>query len=274
MSRRLPAAIGLQGEGGPEVWIVGGVDRARGNGDLASIWRAEGSGSGAVVDAATTGFPGTEDAPERALVAPTVFPVGDTRAVVSGWYGPRCPAGAADGAPRFSELLDDVRCAPDGGEERAYLVNAGSGASLPNPTSAAARQSFGAAARLPDGRVVVSGGVTNAELTAGLRLVHYPADADVEGRAPPEVAEDVNLLRARAFHRSTAIGASSVLTTGGARLALGGDAPELLLVGLAEVYTLTPPEVLDAPGDDSPPRDGGVPDLGAGDQGGGLDAGR
>ncbi len=267
VARRLPSAIGLVGGAQPEVWIVGGAARAESNGDLADVWHPEGPSSGRVEDAAaSTAFPGVDEAAARALLAPTLLPLdGGARVGVAGWYGPRCLAGDAEGAPTFDAEAATVRCAPGGGGERAFVVTAGTGTTLANPTPPAARQSFGAAAVLADGQVLVSGGVTSANLRSGVRLVRYPAIAGVDGSAPPEIVTEANLLRARAFHRLTAIGASSVLSTGGVQLTLAGDARELSLVGLTEVFTLPPPVIADAPpgaGDDM-----GGPDAGLGDQG-------
>ncbi|MEM1415182.1 MAG: hypothetical protein AAGH15_09790 [Myxococcota bacterium] len=269
-ARAAPSAVTLIGDAGPEVWIFGGVSNVASATGLAERWRPGDLRSRPASEASD--FPG-EAGPELALLRPTLVTDLDQRHVlVHGWYGPRCPVDDFAGVPEASTPGDGrPLCNHVGGPERSVVVEAGSGATVRNETPIASRQSFGAATRLPDGRSVLTGGITNASLAAGLAVTVVEARANAEGRLPAAPLATANLLRARAFHRTTSVGASSALSTGGLRVSEDDTgAPTIGLAAFSEVITFAPPEVDDSPAGttlDGGSVDAGTPDAGTPDAG-------
>lgn len=217
--RAMPSAVGIQ----DQVWIFGG-GVVSDNAALADLWTADGSAGGVIAAASdATEFPsaltGTEEPrPEYALLRPAVAPIADgTRALVVGWYGPRCDPGMTTptfGAPDTTELCN----APGASSTRSFTVASVTG--ITSPTQARAR-AFGATVELgcfrPGGTeryVAMTGGVANTTWSPQASIDVFTGGVDAMGAAQRSTTS-LSLATPRAFHTSTALPGFGIVTLGG-----------------------------------------------------------
>lgn len=226
-----------------EVWIVGGTAAAA-DADLAEVWAPESDdpgGSSASASTAPRAFPqqmagGTASHPEWNLFMPIVEPIDDgDHVLVSGWYGPRCtlatpPAIVFDGTPDPT-----AACGYDRLSVRTFTIEAATG--LAQPTSLANGHAFGASARLDDGRVVITGGVSSIGFLTTSTVDVLTGDVGVDGsaRLAPAVP---NMRAARLLHTASPLENGGVLAVGG--ITFGA-------LDLSRVTAIASPEVLYLP---------------------------
>ena len=226
--RVMPSAVALEtASGEPRVFIVGGIF-ARNNDDLAEIWALDDDAlSGTTIPAtALEGFPaedmgaGKEPRPRFSLLRPQVAPLDNgSTALVSGWYGPRCPV-AAD-PPYFPPAGEQgVACPKTSGSAfRNFTVSIDDGATTDWQASSSRFQSFGATAILADGRVVVSGGIRDGDPITTNDLSIYRALSADTGR--PVAFGANSTLAPRAFHAATGLRGGGVFVFGGLTITSG-----------------------------------------------------
>ncbi|MAQ14843.1 MAG: hypothetical protein CMN30_08610 [Sandaracinus sp.] len=225
VARVLPSAVALETEDGESrVLIVGGIF-AMNNDQLAEVWAPDEESLSGVTTPATDlpGFPTEaaegvkEDRPRFSLLRPQVAPLdGGSTALVSGWYGPRCPS--ATEQPAFDGA---VMCPKTTGSFfRNYTVNIDTGATVDWQASSSRFQSFGATAVLLDGRVVVSGGIQDGQaITTNYLSIYRPSTSADTGRP---VAFGANAtLAPRAFHAATGLRGGGVFVFGGVSITSG-----------------------------------------------------
>lgn len=210
VARPMPTAVALHGTSGDAIWILGGTDAAS-NDDLAEVWTASTTtGSGSTVAATMRDFPdaaGT-DRPELALVGATATQLDATHAVVVGWYGPLCDA---SGMPAFSGVAIE-RCDFPVTGSRSYTLNGATGTA--STTSTHTRHAFGAAARLDDGSVLVTGGVGARTLVTANSTEHFQAMVPTGGSAQLSDFQPI-LAQGRAFHAMAALPDGGAIVVGG-----------------------------------------------------------
>lgn len=245
--RAMPSAVGIQ----DQVWIFGGAI-VEDNADLADVWTADGSAGGAIAAAAdASDFPSStmgtdEPRPEYALVRPAAAAIaGGTRALVVGWYGPRCEPGMMTpvfGAPDTTELCN----APGATSTRSFTVAALTG--VTSPTSARAR-AFGAAVQLgcfrpggSTGYVAMTGGVANTTWSPQASIDVFTGDVDAMGAAQRS-STSLSLATPRAFHTSTALPGFGIVTVGG--VTFGPTLEQVLFQSSVEVSFLPSPSYED-----------------------------
>lgn len=262
--RVAPSAIALGRGTNARVWIFGGVLDVASNDQLADVWTADADDPLGSVVAATDpslalAFPApvpatTEDHPEYAHVRPAVAALDDgDYALVSGWYGPRCPSGMTNAAPIFSGA---DACDHRGGLDRTFTVRNDGGATTRTSPPSSARHALASAVQLRDGRVMVVGGVENGTFTTVRATVIYDR---VDGNRAAG-SGSASLGTGRFFHAAAPIFDSGVVVTGG--LAFDPTGATATLVRTNEAILLAPLERGRAPsGSDagSPPTmDGGT----------------
>ncbi len=247
-SRIWPSAVGLGGSEDPRVWIFGGGP-ATSNAELADVWTPDPDGAnpnGSVVPANTppSAFPNPNAArasdahPEYALVRPVVAALGDgAYALVTGWYGPRCPLNMFTVPPIFETSMTSI-CAVGrgpGNPDRSFTVaNADGGTNRTQPPSGT-RHAFGEAVTLADGRVLVVGGVEDEIFTPIAQTVVYTGVMSGMARG----TGGARLVDGRLFHGAARILDTGVLVVGGAVFDSAGTS--MRLVDRTEALMLAPP---------------------------------
>ncbi|MCC7538875.1 MAG: hypothetical protein IT379_21800 [Deltaproteobacteria bacterium] len=234
--RTLPAVLSMQAAAGREVWIVGGVLEPRNNADLAAVWRPNVTPEGLVGPTGGLPFPNyafgdLTPRPEHSLIAPaaTVFDQ-DRRAIVVGWFGPRCATGST--TPTFMAPDEDTLSlcdpAPAGSAPRSFAIDATLGAA--SPLAGDVARSFAAAATLANGRPIVTGGVVNLVFSGLGSLDLYEPSAVTPGSAAPgRLPPPFVLTTLRSFHTSTALPNGTLVTLGG--MTIVGSAVTLVAGG-------------------------------------------
>ncbi|MFK7985286.1 MAG: hypothetical protein AB8I08_04575 [Sandaracinaceae bacterium] len=228
VQRTMPSAIAV---GDDQVWIFGGAtaDEER---DLADVWQVGETDNGSVLPASDLNeFPqsmigGTQDRPEFALTRPSVAAIDDgQRALVVGWYGPRCEIEAD--TPLFVAAEPTEVCnSPPSGATRSFTVEASTG--LASPTTARLH-AFGAVAELTPFAAVlpnqdpefvpvygsaVTGGVANRLFGAQVAIDVFLGTVDGSGAAQQR-GGTTTLLSQRLFHTSTGVPGYGIITLGG-----------------------------------------------------------
>jgi hypothetical protein len=222
----------------PVVWIVGGVE-ARSNDDLAEVWTENAMtrprGSTQPATRPPLRFPGDmRDRPEWALTRPLIELLENgTDALVVGWYGPRCLVGMStvvfSGGPDPTERCGYSRTAMI----RNFTIDFGSG--VATPTSVRNPHAFGAIARLDDGRVLVSGGLSSIAWETNNTIDVFSGRVGALGAALILEIQPTLRLR-RAFHTATPLPDGGMLVVGGVQFASG--LASINLVGVPEVLYL------------------------------------
>jgi hypothetical protein len=220
--RTLPGVIAAPNG---RLWILGGVRAANDNDALALIVTIDAAGEATTSAATSAGFPNgaagvVTPRPELAWLRPVVAPLASGRALVSGWYGPRC---TADGPPSFGE--ETAPCGPNPTEpSRAVALDLATGEAEPLalPVTAA----FGAATSLPSGRVVLTGGVLDPTEAPVTEAVVVSAGGRIDG---------YTLAIRRFLHQTIAITDRAVFTFGGLTAATTAGAGELVPTTAPEV---------------------------------------
>lgn len=247
-ARHAPSAIGLGGSDDPRVWIFGGGP-ATSNADLADVWTPDPTGSdpnGSVAPANTPPslFPNpsadraTEGHPEYALLRPAVAALDDSAyALVTGWYGPRCPLNMFTAPPIFDSGSTSI-CAVGrgaGNPDRSFTVANADGATNRTQPPSGTRHAFAEAVPLSDGRVLVVGGVEDEIFTPITQTVVYTGVTSGVARG----TGGARLTSGRLFHAAARIFDTGALIVGGAAFDSGGTS--LRLVAGAEALMLAPP---------------------------------
>lgn len=249
--RVTPTAVALGSGSAARVWIFGGVLDAANNDVLADVWTPdEDAPNGAVVSATdpslSLAFPapvagGTEDYPEYAHIRPAVAALQDGDfALVTGWYGPRCPSGMTSASPVFSgPSICDHRGEPD----RTFTVRNDGGATTRTTPPSSARHGLATAVALRDGRVLVVGGVENGTFTTIRATVVYDR---VDGNRAAG-AGSASLASGRFFHAAAPIFDSGVVVTGGLSFDASGMSASLIRTNEAIVLAPLPRMVPSTP---------------------------
>ena len=202
--REVPGAV----TGDDAVWIFG--DRhPESQDDLAERWTPAGGPLGQSSPATDTIFPysvagNLGDHPELALWAPRMAAVGPgaTHAVVLGWLGPYCPQAVPEPIFPPSPETPVALCGPYGGPPRGFTLDLATGRRLAATT--AEPTSLGAAVRLGDGQVVVTGGIRDLAGTATGIIEAF--SGEVLGGAATNRGLGMRLSRARAMHAGAPLG--------------------------------------------------------------------
>jgi hypothetical protein len=245
-ARSAASAIGVGAGSTARVWIFGGT-RATSNADLAEVW-TPGSGTMPVGTTASAAdaplmFPqqiagGTADHPEWSLARPLVETVGAS-VLVAGWYGPLCMPGSP--MPLFSPAGSELCGLPPAAAPRGFTVDVATG--LAAPTATGFPHAFGASARLDDGTIVLTGGLSSIvwSPTNTIDVFTGMVGADRSAVRDAMLSSSLQLMAPRALHTSTALPHGGVLTVGG--ITFGGsasDATMMQLVGTEEALFLSP----------------------------------
>lgn len=216
--RLVPGSAAVGSGSSASVWIVGGTD-AQDDSMLAEVWSASASDPiGASAPASEepllfpqqmAGVPASH--PEWSLLRPIVEAIGTAGHIaVIGWYGPLCPVG--DTTAVFAGGADPVeRC---GFARRSFTIDVETG--LAQPTATNSPHAFGAAARLDDGRVLVTGGIGSLIWSANGAIDVLTGAIGGDGAAVVSPTP-LTLTEARAFHTSTGLPDGGALTVGGLR---------------------------------------------------------
>ena len=247
-SRPAPAAIGLGGSDNPRVWIFGGA-RAMSNADLADVWApdpdtADPNGSASPANTPPSLFPNpsaataADEHPEYALLRPAVAALSDGAfALVTGWYGPRCPQNMFTAPPVFEAGPTSICAAGRSASnpDRSFTVANADGATVRTQPPSGTRHAFAEAVPLADGRVVVVGGVEDEIFTPITQTVVYTGVSSGTARG----TGGARLGDGRMFHAAARIFDTGVLVVGGASFDTSGTS--LRLVNSSEAITLAPP---------------------------------
>ena len=225
--RVAPAALALGSGDEARVWIFGGALSTASNGELADVWAPDAMDpNGTLAPAADeTNFPNplgpADDRPEYALIRPSVASFEDgAYGLVTGWYGPRCPAGMPTAAPIFPAAGDaDVLCGHQGGLDRSFSVRNEDGVTTRTQPPSSTRHAFGDAITLRDGRVMIAGGVSDSIFQENLGTVVYSQIASDRASG----ALSVRIGHGRFFHASAPLFDSGALLFGGVSLSLDGS---------------------------------------------------
>lgn len=227
-ARRMPSAVGLHGR----VWIIGGALAAN-DAELAEIWTSDAADpNGSVASASSSSeFPnavpaGGENHPEYSLMRPLAVALGETHALVSGWYGPQCAVGGT--TPDFVEVGETTDyCGPPASGSRGFTIADVSG--LTAPTTVGPR-SFGAQAELhcfrPDRSeryAALTGGISNAIWTPQASIEVFDGRVDASGAATRASGASGSLANPRLFHTSTGIPGFGIVSLGGVTFGVGLD---------------------------------------------------
>jgi hypothetical protein len=224
----------------PSVWIFGGAE-AGSNADLVEVWtetmRNRPTGATASASTAPLRFPGEmRDRPEWSLWRPLVETVSNgTRALVVGWYGPQCVVGMPmsvvfAGGAEPTERCGFLRTGPT----RSYTVELATGVAI--PTMVRNPHALGASARLDDGRVLVSGGLTSIIWEVNNTIDVFTGGVDGAGAAQMSSLQPTLRVR-RALHTATPLPDRGMLVLGGINFPDPG-LTRVQLVGAAEVIYL------------------------------------
>lgn len=261
--RIAPRAVALGSGSTARVWIFGGVLSVPSNAELADVWTPDDDEPNGVMRSATDttlglAFPApvpatTEEHPEYAHVRPAVslLPGGGDFALVTGWYGPRCPTGMTNVAPVFA---GDSICDHRGGLDRSFTVRNDGGATTRTSPPSSARHGLTEAVAMGDGRVMIVGGVENGSFTTIRATVVYDR---VDGNRAAG-SGSTSLASGRIFHAAAPIFDSGVVVTGG--IAFDASGATATLVRTNEAIVLAP---LDR-GREMPSADAGMPATDAG----------
>ena len=233
--RPLPAAASLPAAN--RAFLFGGRI-AEDNADLAEVWVPDAGNPGGATQLATEatdGFPGAPS-PQYALLRPVAAPLVDgQRALVIGWYGPRCPltGGANTVFASTPEGTDTELCGPSVGAPRNFVVDGATGATTAF-AELRAHHAFAAHAALDDGSLVVAGGFANLQLdtatAAPIETIISTGDATM---APTVTMSRLELASPRAMHAMAALKGRGVVAAGGIRVT--SDASDVTLVPELEV---------------------------------------
>ena len=226
--RPYPGAVGLEDD---QVWIFGGGG-AMSDADLADVWTLDPDRpNGSLMAASDLGeFPhatpsGTDSHPEWSLIRPSVAAIdGGQRALVVGWYGPRCEVdGDAAVYPMEGTPTEPCR-GPTATDRRSFTVSASTGIAVATDVRAHA---FGAvvvmtgfkslASGAPDVRPAYTGGITNLSWTPQTAMDIF--SGEVSGGAATAQGGPQSLAMRRFFHTSTEIPGNGVVTVGGMEFA-------------------------------------------------------
>lgn len=259
--RSAPRAVALGSGTAARIWIFGGVGSVANNDQLADVWTPDDDEPLGTMRAATDptlglAFPApvpatTEEHPEYAQIRPAVAAMEDgDYALVTGWYGPRCPSGMTNAAPVFSG--PDV-CDHRGGLDRSFTVRNDGGAATRTSPPSSARHALADAVALRDGRVMVIGGIENGSFTTIRATVVYDR---IDGNRAAG-SGSASLAAGRIFHAAAPIFDSGAIVTGG--LAFDPSGATATLVRTQEAILLAPLERGRAT-----PTDAGVPSTDAG----------
>ncbi|MCB9631064.1 MAG: hypothetical protein H6721_02805 [Sandaracinus sp.] len=219
VGRVAPGAVALGSGSNARIWIVGGAANVASNDGLADVWTPDdddplGSVTSATDASLSLAFPApvaatTEEHPEYALIRPAVAALDDgDYALVTGWYGPRCPSGMTNAAPIFS---GPSICDHRGGLDRTFTVRNDGGATTRTIPPSSARHGLTSAVTLRDGRVMIIGGVENGSFTTIRATVVYDR---VDGNRAAG-SGSASLSTGRIFHAAAEIFDSGVVVTGG-----------------------------------------------------------
>ena len=232
------------------------------NAELADVWTPDDDEPNGAMRAATDttlglAFPApvpatTEEHPEYAHVRPAVAALsGAEYALVTGWYGPRCPAGMTNAAPVFAgESICDHR----GGLDRSFTVRNDGGATTRTSPPSSARHGLADAVSMRDGRVMIVGGVENGSFTTIRATVVYDR---IDGNRAAG-SGSASLASGRIFHAAAPIFDSGAVVTGG--IAFDPSGTTASLVRTNEAIVLVPLHR----GRETPSMDGGMPATDAG----------
>lgn len=240
-ARSMPSLAVIHGTSADEVWIFGGGD-AMANSDLAEVWT---SATARTVPASMRMFPGgTSDRPEYSLARPTAVSLDAAHAVVVGWYGPACAAGA--GTPVYPDSMNQCAgmvCAPcgppdaaDATQRRSFTVAGATG--IATKTSVRTAHAFAAGVHMTGGTALITGGIVGLGLQTTNTTDHFNATVGAGGDAQESDVRPL-LMQGRAFHAMAPLDDDGALVFGGALFATDGSA--VTLFGAPEVLYLPRP---------------------------------
>jgi hypothetical protein len=222
--RSEPTALALHDGSASWVWIFGGAS-ATSNDDLAERWQDSAHGpAGSIEPATRSAFPHATSVdrspmPGFAWQRPLATTLAQgTHAFVTGGLGVRCTRA---GAPSLANR-DDVPCTSAELLRQGFWVDAGDGST--SPVSLPSPHIFGAAAELPSGSALLTGGATDVALTPGnaAHVLTLASSLNVSALA---------LQKARILHATSAFGRGGTLSTGG----LAREGAAFVLVSESEV---------------------------------------
>lgn len=236
--RVLAGAAAVGSGSAASVWVVGGTP-AETDAALAEVWAPGGAadpvGSSQSASEAPYMFPsqvsGTPAShPEWSLVAPIVEPVGmgGSHLLVVGWYGPWCMPGTD--TPTFAAPATSLeRCGYTRSNLRSFTIDVDTGLAVATMTNNP--HAFGASARLADGRILVSGGISSLQwmATNTVDVFTGAVSGGVANLSPTPLV----LAVGRALHTATPLRDGGVLTFGGVSFGVG-----------VSTLTLPAPEVI------------------------------
>ncbi len=245
--RIAPSAVGLA----DQVWIFGGSVAAD-NTQLAEVWASDDTDNGAVQPATDVGeFPnavegGAEEHPEYSLIRPLVASVDSgTRALVLGWYGPRCLPSMSDEVFFDSVVATEVCNSPMPPRTRSFTVEVGTGLTARTEVRP---QAFAALAYTEDfyrdtsaeappfrTRTIALGGVANSTWSGQRSAEVFTGAVGASGAASKALGTGVSLDRGRFFHTSTGVPGLGVVSVGGVEFAARSG---LRMVDEVEIFWL------------------------------------
>jgi hypothetical protein len=212
------------------VWIFGG-GAAASNADLAEIWSPSPTDRNGTIEAANamTMFANDGDHPEWSLFRPDVVAIDDgSHALVVGWLGPTCAAGAMDPSFGGAEACGSSNA-------RSFTVNGETGAATATMTTSP--HAWGGAARLDEGNVVIAGGLANTTLTRQASVEVFTGGV-MDGAAILSGSRLMTVTQ-RALHTTTRLQHLGVLSVGGVNIS--ADGRTLSFLSMAEALYLRRP---------------------------------
>jgi len=243
--RALPGAVGVGTSASPAVWLFGG-GAATSDADLAEVWTpgaTAAAGTFASASAAPLSFPRQSPSvevshPEWSLTAPLVERLDSSHVVVMGWFGPRCAQGVSPmmATARFEDGMTPTEACPFSRTQlRSFTVDVTTG--LASPTLLRNPHAFGASARLDDGRIVVTGGITSLSWETNNTIDVLRGTVSADGSAALDPATPVLRIK-RAMHVTVPLPDGGALSVGG--LSWSADLSSTVLAAQPEVLYLSP----------------------------------